>query len=617
MPQVTRRQAIQLFSAAAIAGAGGAFAICYDHHAESPASLGEFDYSAVTLRDPGMLAQQQNAVDILLGLPEDGLMRPFRAMAGQTASGPSLGGWYEWKPDYNPHHDDAGLAPAATFGQWTSAMSRLAAGGGAEQAEALKSRALRLRELLDGAISRGYFEKTRFPAYSHDKLVCGLMDAHRLSGDRNAFDTLDKVTDAAEPSLPGHPVDREIQWRLGKDTSWMWDESYTCPENLYLVSAMGAGSRYRRMAETYLDNETFFEPLARGENVLADKQAYSYVNALCSAMQAYLVGGSGLHLRAAVNGFRFLDEQSFATGGWGADETLRKPGLDDLLKTLTSSHNSFETPCGSYAHMKLTRYLLRATGDGAYGDSMERVLHNTVRGVLPLQADGRSFYSADYNFAAKRVYSVHRWPCCSGTLPQVVADYGINGYLHAPGAVWVVLYQASELRWHEGGVSVRMEQGGSYLDDGTVQLRVTPERPVAFTLWLRVPAWAGSGVTLTVNRRPEPVTVSQGFAAIHRLWSAGDQVELRIAFALRLVALPANGGPAHPDVTTLLWGPRVLFALREPGDAGPLLSSESALLQAERVAPGQWRVSTKAGDRTLVPFTDVGDLEYSTYVMLV
>jgi len=595
MPQVTRRQAIQLFSAMAVAGAGGAFAIHRGRCAESPASLAEFPYSAVTLRDPGMLAQRGNVTDILLGLPEEGLMRPFRAMAGQTPSGMSLGGWYEWKPDYNPHHDDAGLAPAATFGQWTSALSRLAACGGSDRSDALKNRALRLRKLLDEAISQGYFEKTRFPAYSHDKLVCGLMDAHRLSGDRKAFDTLDKVTDAAESSLPGRPVDREIQWRLGKDTSWMWDESYTCPENLYLVSAMGAGSRYRRMAEAYLDNDTFFDPLARGENALADKQAYSYVNALCSAMQAYLVGGSDLHLRAAVNGFRFLDGQSFATGGWGADEALRKPGLDDLLKTLTSSHNSFETPCGSYAHMKLTRYLLRATGDGAYGDSMERVLHNTVRGALPLQADGRSLYSADYNFAARRMYSVHRWPCCAGTLPQVVADYGINGYLRSPGAVWVVLYQASELRWQESGVGVAMEQGGSYLDDGTVQLRVTPERPVAFTLRLRVPAWAGSGVTLSVNGRAEPVAIAQGFAAVHRLWRARDAVELRIPFALRLVLLPANGGPAHPDVAALLWGPRVLFALREPGDIGPLLSAESVLLQAERVAPDRWRASTKTG----------------------
>ena len=34
--------------------------------------------------------------------------------------------------------------------------------------------------------------------------------------------------------------------------------------------------------------------------------------------------------------------------------------------------------------MKLTRYLLRVTRDGKYGDSMERVMYNTVLGARPL-----------------------------------------------------------------------------------------------------------------------------------------------------------------------------------------------------------------------------------------
>ena len=40
------------------------------------------------------------------------------------------------------------------------------------------------------------------------------------------------------------------------------------------------------------------------------------------------------------------------------------------------------------------------------------------RGVT-LQSDGRAFYYADYNRAGQKVYSNHRFPCCSGTLPQV------------------------------------------------------------------------------------------------------------------------------------------------------------------------------------------------------
>ena len=44
-------------------------------------------------------------------------------------------------------------------------------------------------------------------------------------------------------------------------------------------------------------------------------------------MQAYLTDGSQKHLTAARNGFAFVQQQSFATGGWGpGDETFQDPG---------------------------------------------------------------------------------------------------------------------------------------------------------------------------------------------------------------------------------------------------------------------------------------------------
>jgi hypothetical protein len=120
-------------------------------------------------------------------------------------------------------------------------------------------------------------------------------------------------------------------------------------------------------------------------------------------MQAYLTLGSEKHLRAATNAFEMLSKQSFATGGWGPDETLRAPGSGDVHASLTGSHSSFETPCGGYAHFKLTRYLLRVTRDSKYGDSMERMMYNTVLGAKPLMADGRTFYYSDYNFHGHKV----------------------------------------------------------------------------------------------------------------------------------------------------------------------------------------------------------------------
>jgi len=612
--RITRRTALQGIAAAASLNAFERSSLAALPRSEAP--LEEFRYDQVSILGARQLEQRANVLGVLTGLNEDSLLYPFRAMSGKPAPGVSLQGWYEWLPNYDFHHDAAGLCPGATFGQWMSALSRFYAQskfGGASGDAQLGERAMRMNRLLAESIGEGYFAKTIFPAYSYDKLVCGLMDAHRLADDKTAVTTLDRITDLATPSLPGRAVPRETQWKLGKGIEWMWDESYTMPENLYLVSALGAGPRYRSMAGQYLEDATYFEPLSRGVNVLSDRHAYSYVNALCSAMQAYFVGNSAMHLEAARNGFAMLEAQSFATGGWGSNELLKKPGYDELAKSLTTSHNGFETPCGSYAHMKLTRYLLRATRDGRYGDSMERVMLNTVMGVLPLQPDGRAFYHQDYNYIGKRVYSTSIWPCCSGTLPQVVADYGINTYLREPGAVWVNLYQPSKLRWMEGSKLVSIEQTSDYLADGTVRLKISAGAPVSFMLRLRIPAWAGAGSTLIVNQRPVTIAAQKGFTTIDRTWRNGDTVELRLPMSLRLEAIPANGGPEHPETVALLYGPLVLFALREPGESGPVTLSRDALLNAERTGPMEWRVKNAGQSRRMVPFVDVGDRMYSTY----
>jgi uncharacterized protein len=583
--------------------------------------LEEVGYGQVTLKSAPHLDQMDNVRSVLMELSDDSLLMPFRKMAGQNAPGEDLGGWYQYLREYDYRHGDAGFAPGATFGQWVSALARMVAVSGDET---LRQRVLRLNQLYAQTISREYFAKTRFPAYSFDKLLCGLMDSHRLAGDDDAFEILERTLNAAEPELPGHAVEHDVAWRPGKDPkdiSWAWDESYTSSENLYLVSAqMGvAGRRYREMADRYLDDAAYFDPLARGENVMWGRHAYSYVNSLCSAMQAYMVGGSAKHLQAARNGFDLLVAQSFATGGWGPDETLRKPASGEVFASLTETHNTFETPCGAYAHMKLTRYLLRCTREGRYGDSMERMMYNTVLGSLPMHTDGRAFYYSDYysGSAAKdagsqaaavgavRVYSAHRWPCCAGTLPQVVADYWINGYFREPGAVWVNLYLPSVLRWTEGDAKVEMELEGAYPENGRVRMRLKSSQPVSFALKLRIPAWA-DGASARVNEKPVEMSTVAGFATIRRKWQTGDVVDLDLPMRLRMEVLDA----AHPETVAVMFGPRVLFALA----AGPVKVTRTQVFAARQAGGGEWTMDSANGPLRMVPFTSVGENTYSTYI---
>ena len=249
---ISRRQFLQsssLVAAAAVIplrlpGQTAAF-----ESASSPNALQEFGYADITFAAGPQDDQFSETQGVLLRLEDDALLKPFRLMAGRPAPGRDIGGWYRYDPDFNPRGGDAGFAPAHCFGQWVSALARGYAVTGSQD---MREKALRLNGLLGDLITAEYFEKTRFPAYSYDKLVCGLIDSHQFAGDPNAFEILDKVTAIALPHLPAKAIERDVNWRPGKDFSYGWDESYTLPENLYLAAQRGAGQRYRDLAMKYL-----------------------------------------------------------------------------------------------------------------------------------------------------------------------------------------------------------------------------------------------------------------------------------------------------------------------------------------------------------------------------
>lgn len=570
---------------------------------ETSRPLVEFDYGDITLDSPLHEQQLHQTHDLLMGLSEDSLLKPFRQMVGQPAPGEDLGGWYQYDANNRDHLFQIGFAPGCTFGQWVSALARSYA---IHRSPETREKVLRLNRLYAKTIGGDLYENTRFPAYTYDKLVCGLIDSQKYVGDPDAFAILDETTKTALPHLPKTALEHGQVWRVGheKDESYTWDESYTISENLFLAYQRGAGEQYRTLGTQFLD-DVYYDPLAEGRSNLEGRHAYSHVNSLSSAMQAYLTLDSEKHLRAAKNGFDFLTAQSFATGGWGADETLRAPDSPEVYKSLTSSHSSFETPCGSYAHFKLTRYLLRVTRDPRYGDSMERVMYNTVLGALPLQADGRTYYYSDYNFKGRKVYHKDRWACCAGTLPQVAADYRINTYFRDTTGVWANLYIPSTVRWTQDGAQISLVQKGEYPNEPQVEFEITTSKRRTFAVNLRIPGWA-EAASVSVNGKRRAAQAGS-FARIEREWKTGDRIELELPMKPRVEAIDAQ----HPDTVALLMGPLVLFSVGE--SQSPVTRAQ--LLAVKKMTTGLWHVPTANSSMKMIPWTVLAeDQPYTTYV---
>jgi DUF1680 family protein len=244
---------------------------------------------------------------------------------------------------------------------------------------------------------------------------------------------------------------------------------------------------------------------------------------------------------------------------------------------------------------------------------MERVMYNTILGAKPLQENGETFYYADYNYNANRVYKEARWACCSGTLPQVAADYRINMYFRAPQAVYVNLYVPSTLRWTENGAALSLTQEGEYPYQDHVSFTVATSGPVELTLNFRIPLWA-QGASISVNgARQKGLAVPGEFAAVRREWKTGDRVDLELPLKMRLEAIDAQ----HTDTVALLRGPLVLMAVKPQQEAPVPKLTREQLLAAKRIAERQWQVSSANGSVTMLPFTSLGGLPYTTYLKLI
>ncbi|HEY7212548.1 MAG TPA: beta-L-arabinofuranosidase domain-containing protein [Bryobacteraceae bacterium] len=574
------------------------------------APLKQFGYSEVELLAGPLREQFDRNHAFYSGLDEDALLKPFRQRAGLPAPGEEMGGWYSWAPlDALSRPGDNGFAPGHSFGQYLSGLSRDYAVTGHEPTQ---EKVHRLVRNFAPAISEQFWNGNRFPAYTYDKICIGLIDAHQFAQAPDALKVLDKALDSVAAHLPPGGISRAEQYaRPHSDDSFCWDEPYTIPENGFLAYQRGASSRYRDLAVHFLANSWYFDPLARGENVLPGKHAYSHVNCLSSAMQAYLVLGDEKYLRAAKNGFEFVGAQSFATGGWGPNEEFRKPGSGEIGESLTKTHSSFETPCGSYAHFKLARYLIRTTRDSRYGDSMERVLYNCILGAKPIKQDGHGFYYSDYNNDGSKVYHPYKWHCCTGTFSQITADYGISAYFADERSIYVNLYVRSKVTWRRGAERIGLVQRTNYPYESNTTIEIKADKPADFAVMLRIPAWAGSKTAVMVNgKRLAPGPEPGRFAPVRRGWKNGDRIEIEFDMPTVLEAVDRE----RANLLATVYGPLVLFGV---GNI-PSSLTKRELMTASQVANGStdWQAKSTAGMLRLRPFAAIWDEHYRLYLKL-
>lgn len=579
-----------------LASAAGSTLTAWAARSAGRFKLLELAYPQARLTAGPMAAMQRRMQAHFLSLDEDRILKVYRQRAGLPAPGRDMGGWY----------DADGFVPGHLIGQFISGLARIHANTGDPEAAA------KARRLV-----RGYgqaFEKDGNPyaspnastwaCYILDKYEIGFLDAANLAGIEEARTLLPRVIEAAIPFIPNRTFDR-----IGVRNP-PYDEPYILPENLFKTYELTGEQRFLDMAKLYLLDREFFDPLAKGDNVLPGQHGYSHVIALSSGAKAYEVLGDEKYLRAMRNAWDMIETtQQFASGAWAPREEFVRPGAGQLGASLTSTRDHFETPCCFYAHAKLARYLTAFTGEARYGDGLERVLFNTILGSLDPDGDGGYFYYSDYSARAAKRYYHRKWPCCAGTLIQSVADFPLNFYFTDGRGIYVVLYGGSEVRWKAGGVPVTMTQRTAYPESEHIELRIDPETPAQFAINLRIPGWLTRPAEIRINGKRAGVKMSPGkFATLSRRWRKGDRIDVTLPFSFRAVPVDDQ----HPDTVAVMYGPLMLTAVDPPER---LSATASALTRMPPAPPGPLEFICRAtgGDVRMRPFYRVQREPYTTY----
>lgn len=510
-------------------------------------ALDSFNYRGVQLSNCRLRDQYLATRAYYYNLPNDDILKGFRKRVGRPTPGNDMGAWGS---------EDTSMV----FGQWLSGMARMYCATNDTQ---MRDKAVYLMLVWaktvepDGAPYYPTLSKElRFSHYAWDKLLGGLLDVYEYANEPRALALAERITAWAENTL-----DRARQIPAGFDISGFPPEWYTLPENLYRAYQLTGDTRYKAFGDLWRYEYYWGMFTGRTPQNPLDFHAYSHVNTLSSAAMTYAVIGEPRYLNTIVNAHDyFLKAQCYASGGFGPSEKLVNAD-GQLGQSLEREANTFETPCGSWAVVKLCRYLLQFTGEARFGDWMERILYNGIGAALPMSPDGKTFYYSDYTLgphdriaSARKVYYWDPFPCCSGTYIQTVADYHNIIYFKDAQGIYVNLFVPSSVSWATGGQTVKIEQQTLYPESASSTFLVQPEASTTFSLKFRIPGWS-QGARFEINGKTLSVEAKPGtWATVRRVWDPGDRISLEIP--MRLKRMPID--KQHPNRVALVYGPVVL-----------------------------------------------------------
>jgi DUF1680 family protein len=442
------------------------------------------------------------------------------------------------------------------------------------------------------------------PYYTCHKIMRGLLDAHTLGGNQQALRIASAMGDWAHSRLSRLPkAQLERMWSI-----YIAGEYGGMNEVLADLYTLTGRPEHLAAARCF-DNTALLDACSENRDVLDGRHANQHIPQFTGYLRLFDETGESRYASAARNFWGMVaGPRTYSLGGTGQGEMFRARGA----VAATLGDNNAET-CATYNMLKLSRQLFFHDPDPKYTDYYERALTNHIlasRRDTPSTSSPEVTYFVGMGPGVVREYD-NTGTCCGGTGMENHTKYQDSIYFRSADgtALYVNLHLASTLRWPERGLVV--EQTSAYPNEG-VRTLTFREGGGRLDLKLRIPSWATTGVTVTVNGEPQRIAAVPGsYLTLTRDWRTGDRVGLSTPYRLRV-----ERAPDDPTVQSLFHGP-VLLVAQSPATALREFSFYKDLTLrgdlADVIRPEGRPLHFITHGLTLAPFHIADDTRYHAY----
>jgi DUF1680 family protein len=537
---------------------------------------------------------------ILLSHDVDRLLAPYLTTSGVAPKQPKYLGW------------ETNVLPGVGLGFYLSGISRLyMSTGNQEYADRLNYILDQLdacqkrsgdgyllgtsggKKMLARVENEGWFADFGFwgrgeatPYYSLEKLMSGLRDAYRVTGNAKALQISIGIGNWLANHM-SHISDGTLQKLMTIEyggMNWLLADLYADTND----------KRFLELSNRWHDSITVV-PMTHGEDVLAGKHANMQFPKYSGLAARYPYSGNPRDLAGATFFWDMVvNHRTYATGGNSESEYFGPK--DSLCQRLTPFT---EENCNEYNMLRLTKLLFEIEPKVKYADYMERTLFNHILSAQNIENGWLCYHLPLMPGATKRYDQPDHFSCCTASGQDSYARHAEYIYSHTGSALYVNLFVASEVNYREKGFSLKQET--NFPDADISKLTISCNSPTNIDLVVRNPYWANNAVSIKINgKKAKGAASKDGYFHIQRTWNTGDVVEIQLPMTLRTESMPDD-----ENTVALFYGPILLAAELNDKQADELVKDDVA----PALVPGQLTV-----DKWLKP-TGKAPLTFTTTVL--